>query len=149
MVGLTGTDLDLDLVIATRAAAAALPVAPSPRQNVLAVGLLTAQRLAATRPAVRYEVDALCRAAFASAPDAHAWAERYARDDVVSERTYRRQTAPHTVAYAVEGIAVACVDDVADRLVGLLEQTVADVAAGSSRGAAPRSARGADPLVIR
>ena len=47
VVGLTGTDLDLDLAIATRAAAAALPVAPSTRQNVLAVGLLTAQRLAA------------------------------------------------------------------------------------------------------
>ena len=137
VVGLTGSDLDLDLVIATRAAAAALPVAPSTRQNVLAVGLVTAQRLAATRPAVRGAVDALCSAAFASAPDAHAWAERYARDAVVSERTYRRQTAPHTVAYAVEGIAVACVDDVADRMVRLLQETVADVAARVERTAAP------------
>jgi hypothetical protein len=125
-------------MIATRAAAAALPVAPSTRQNVLAVGLLTTQRLAAARPTVRSEVDALCGAAFAAAPDAHSWAERYARDAVVSERTYRRQTAPHTVAYAVEGIAVACVDDVADRLVSLLEQTVADVAARVERTGAPR-----------
>ena len=127
VVGLTGTDLDIDLVIATRAAAAALPIAPSTRQNVLAVGLLTTQRVAATRPTVRADVDALCAAAFASAPEAHAWAGRYAREAVVSERTYRRQTAPHTVAYAVEGLAVACVDDVADRLVALLEETVADV----------------------
>jgi hypothetical protein len=137
VVGLTGTDLDLDVMIATRAAAAALPVAPSTRQNVLAVGLLTTQRLAARRPTVRSDVDALCRPAFDSAPDAHAWAERYARDTVVSERTYRRQTAPHTVAYAVEGIAVACVDDVADRLVALLEQTVADVASRVQRTVAP------------
>ena len=137
VVGLTGSDLDLDVMIATRAAAAALPVAPSTRQNVLAVGLLTTQRLAAARPSVRSDVDALCRAAFESAPDAHAWAERYARDAVVSERTYRRQTAPHTVAYAVEGIAVACVDDVADRLVRLLEQTVADVAARVERTGTP------------
>jgi hypothetical protein len=128
VVGLTGTDLDLDLVIATRAAAAALPVAPASRQNVLAVGLLTAQRLAATRPAVRADLDVWCATAFASAPDAHAWAERYARVPLVGERTYRRQTAPHTVAYAVEGLAVACVDDVADRLVRLLQDTVADVA---------------------
>ena len=127
VVGLTGSDLDLDLVIATRAAAASLPVAPSTRQNVLAVGLLTTQRLAATRSTVHAHVDALCAAAFASAPEAHAWAGRYAREAVVSERTYRRQTAPHTVAYAVEGLAVACVDDVADRLVALLEETVADV----------------------
>jgi hypothetical protein len=96
--------------------------------------------LAAGRPTVRSEVDALCRAAFASAPDAHAWAERYARDVVVSERTYRRQTAPHTVAYAVEGIAVACVDDVADRLVSLLEQTVAAVATRVERVGAPAPA---------
>jgi hypothetical protein len=139
VVGLTGSDLDLDEMIATRAAAAALPVAPSTRQNVLAVGLLTTQRLAAARPTVRSDVAALSRAAFASAPDAHAWAERYARDAVVSERTYRRQTAPHTVAYAVEGIAVACVDDVADRLVRLLEQTVADVAVRVGRIGAPQS----------
>ena len=128
VVGLTGSDLDLDLVIATRAAAAALPVAPATRQNVLAVGLLTAQRLASGRPGVRDLVDDLCGAAFTAVPEAHAWAERYARGAVVSERTYRRQTAPHTVAYAVEGIAVACVPDVADRLVRLLEQVVADVA---------------------
>ena len=95
---------------------------------MLAVGLLTAQRLAARRPGVRGLVDELCAAAFAEAPEAHAWAQRYARDAVVSERTYRRQTAPHTVAYAVEGLAVACVPDVADRLVRLLERAIADVA---------------------
>ena len=128
VVGLTGSDLDLDLAIATRAAAAALPVAPATRQNVLAVGLITAQRLASDRPGVRDLVDGLCATAFAEAPEAHAWAQRYARGSVVSERTYRRQTAPHTVAYAVEGLAVACVPDVADRLVTLLEQVVADVA---------------------
>jgi hypothetical protein len=133
VVGLTGSDLDLDLLIATRAAAAAVPVAPAPRQNVLAVGLLTSQRLAATRPTVRSAVEALCGDAFGAAPEAHAWAQRYARDVVVSERTYRRQTAPHTVAYAVEGIAVACTHDVADRLIRLLEQTVADVAARVER----------------
>ncbi|SDP55191.1 hypothetical protein SAMN04489867_2889 [Pedococcus dokdonensis] len=129
VVGLTGTDLDLDLAIAARAAAAALPVAPAVRQNVLAVGLLTAQRVAAQRPGVRDLVDQLCADAFATAPDAQVWAQRYARGAVVSERTYRRQTAPHTVAYAVEGLAVACVPDVPDRLVTLLEQVVADVAA--------------------
>lgn len=141
VVGLTGTDLDLDLAIATRAAAAALPVAPAVRQNVLAVGLLTAQRVAATRPGVRALVDGLCAEAFAAAPDAHDWAERYARDAVVSERTYRRQTAPHTVAYAVEGLAVACVPDVADRLVSLLEDVVADVAA-RVEGSAPGTRAG-------
>jgi hypothetical protein len=141
VVGLTGTDLDLDLAIAARAAARALPVAPAMRQNVLAVGLLTAQRLASPRPGVRPLVDSLCAEAFEAAPDARAWAERYSRDALVSERTYRRQTAPHTVMYAVDGLAVACVDDVADRLVALLRETVADVARRVDRTAAVRTGR--------
>jgi hypothetical protein len=139
VVGLAGDDLGIDLAIATQAAAAALPVAPSIRQNVLAVGLLTAQRMAETLrvPGRESEVDALtarCRAALVTAPDAHEWAQRYARNARVSERTYRRQTAPHTVAYAVDGIVVACVADVPDRLVALLTETVHDL---SSRFARP------------
>ena len=137
VVGLVGNDLDLDIAIAARAAARALPVAPAMRQNVLAVGLLTAQRLASSRPGVRQLVDSLCAEAFAAAPDARAWAERYSRGAVVTERTYRRQTAPHTVMYAVDGLAVACAGDVPDRLVSLLEETVADVAARVKRAPAP------------
>jgi hypothetical protein len=140
VVGLAGDDLGIDIAIATRAAAAALPVAPSIRQNVLAVGLLTAQRMAETlRAAGRdAEVEAwssMCREAFAAAPDAYEWAQRYARDAKVSERTYRRQTAPHTVAYAVDGIVVACVDNVPDRLVQLLTETVRDISARVPRPA--------------
>ena len=137
VVGLVGNDLDLDIAIAARAAARALPVAPAMRQNVLAVGLLTAQRLASSRPGVRQLVDSLCAEAFEAAPDARAWAERYSRGAVVTERTYRRQTAPHTVMYAVDGLAVACVGDVPDRLVTLLEETVADVAGRVKRAPAP------------
>jgi len=139
VVGLTGSDLDLDLAIATRAAAAALPVAPMTRQNVLAVGLLTAQGVASTRPGVRDLVDSLCANAFAAAPEAHAWALRYSRGSVVSERTYRRQTAPHTVAYAVEGLALGCVADVPDRLVTLLHEVVADVSGRVERAETPAS----------
>ena len=45
------------------------------------------------------------------------------------ERVFRRQTAPHIVAYAVEGIAVACVDRPADRLVDLLTGAIGEVRA--------------------
>ncbi|WP_270888700.1 hypothetical protein [Pedococcus sp. 5OH_020] len=128
VVGLTSADVEIDVAIATRAAAAALPVAPATRQNVLAVGLLTSQRMVATLPSPEPALEELCRTAFACAPQARAWAERYARDARVSERTFRRQTAPHIVSYAVEGIAVACVADPADRLVTLLEDTIRDTA---------------------
>ena len=118
----------LHVAIATRAAAAALPIAPHTRQHVLAVGLLTARRVARTLPADP-RLEALADRAFEAVPEATAWATRYARTATVSERTYRRQTAPHTVAYAVEGIALACVDRPADHLVELLTATIRDVAA--------------------
>jgi len=138
VVGVTSSDFGVDVAIATRAAAAALPIAPQTRQHVLAVGLLTARRVAGSLPADP-ALEALSREAFDAAPEAAAWAERYARTTSVSERTYRRQTAPHTVAYAVEGIALACVDRPADHLVDLLSATIADarVRRDERRTAAP------------
>jgi hypothetical protein len=128
VVGLTGDALEIDVAIATRAAAACLPIAPATRQNVMAVGLLTAQRMIDTLEGDHEDLRALGRKAFAKAPDAQAWAHRYARDARTSERTFRRQTAPHIVAYAVEGIAVACVDDPGARLATLLRACIDDTA---------------------
>jgi hypothetical protein len=127
VVDLVGDDLEIDVALAIRAAATALPVASATRQNVLAVGLLTARRMLAQVPGEHPDLQRLCDEAFEQVPDALAWALRYARDSRVSERVFRRQTAPHIVAYAVEGIAVACTDSPADRLVGLLASGIADV----------------------
>ncbi len=144
VVGVTGTALELDVAIAVRAAAAALPVAPATRQNALAVGLLTCRRLATELPdhpgggpGRHDDLVALCDGALEATPDAHAWALRFGKDGQVSERTFRRQTAPHLVAYAVEGIAVACVDDVAARLVALLSSTIHDTARRADRLSGP------------
>ncbi|HEV7145877.1 MAG TPA: hypothetical protein VGN48_02645 [Pedococcus sp.] len=128
VVGLTSEAFEVDVAIATRAAAAALPVAPASRQNVMAVGLLTCQRALAGLGAGHEELHGLCRAAFDAAPDAHAWALRYARDARTSERTFRRQTAPHVVSYAVEGIAASTVDQPSTLLVKLLEECIDDTA---------------------
>ena len=152
VVGITGTALELDVAIAVRAAAASLPVAPAIRQNVLAVGLLTCRRLAAGLPAERPgqfdDLLALADAALDAAPDAHAWALRFGKDGQVSERTFRRQTAPHLVAYAVEGIAVACVEDVPVRLVTLLSATIRDTAHRVDRVAAPSVATPTAPRAL-
>ncbi len=146
VVGLTGTALELDLAIAIRAGAAALPVAPATRQNVMAVGLVTCERMLLRLPDRHEDLEALCREAYAAAPDAHAWAQRYARVGTVSERTFRRLTAPHILAYAVEGIAVACVADRCDRLVDLLTAAIHDTAqrTAADRGR-PASDRAAAP----
>ena len=135
VVGLTSEAFEVDVAIATRAAAAALPVAPASRQNVMAVGLLTCQRALAGLGDGHEELHAMCRAAFDAAPDSHAWALRYARDARTSERTFRRQTAPHVVSYAVEGIAAASVDEPATLLVKLLEECIDDTARRVDRGA--------------
>ena len=133
VVGLTSDAFEIDVAIATRAAAAALPIAPAARQNVMAVGLLTSQRALAGLGEGYDDLHALCQGAFIAAPEAHAWARRYARDARISERTFRRQTAPHIVSYAVEGIAAACVDDPGSRLVTLLGACIDDTAARLGR----------------
>lgn len=139
VVGITGTALEMDLAIAMRAASAALPVAPAVRQNVLAVGLLTSRRLAkdlaSERPGQFDDLIAMADAALAAAPEARRWALRFGKDGQVSERTFRRQTAPHLVAFSVEGISVACVDDVPARLVALLSSTIRDAATRVDRSA--------------
>jgi len=127
VVGLVAEDLEIDVALAIRAAATALPLASATRQNVLAVGLLTARRMLDAVPGEHVDLERQCEEAFAQVPDALVWARRYARDARVSERVFRRQTAPHIVAYAVEGIAVSCADAPAERLVALLRAGIADV----------------------
>lgn len=125
VVGMVGDDLVIDLAISAKAAAAALPIAAMERQNALAVGLLTCDRMLADVPtaqarALRLEIATALR----EAPQAHAWASRFGPPDRVSERTFRRQTGPHIVAYGVQGIAAACVSDAPDRLVALLSECI-------------------------
>lgn len=127
VVGLVADDLEVDVALAIRAAASALPVASATRQNVLAVGLLTARRMLEQVPGEHADLERQCEEAFAQVPDSLAWARRYARDARVSERVFRRQTAPHIVAYAVEGIAVSCTDGRATHLVDLLRAGIGDV----------------------
>lgn len=127
VVGVTSDRLEVCVALAVRAAGTALPVVSATRQNVLAVGLLTALRMLDDLPGEHADLRRMADEAFAEVPEAHTWACRYIRDTRVSERVFRRQTAPHIVAYAVEGIAVACVDDPAGHLVELLRSAVADV----------------------
>jgi hypothetical protein len=128
MIGLTGADLRIDIRIALRAAQTALPVVADGRQQMMAVAVLTCERLLA-------EVDGCAGAplsqqssdALALAPEAATWAHRYAytRSVSISERRFRRQAAPTIIRYAVQGIAHACIPDpdslLQDLLVGAIE----------------------------
>ncbi len=126
MIGLPDGDLAMDLRVARRAARTALPIAPEPHQRIMAVGLLTCERLQAGRDGggeaslTMESADAL-----AQAPSAAAWASAFTRHRSISPKTFRRQTAPTIVRYAVLGIANACAPDrdavLHDLLVGAIE----------------------------
>ncbi|HJW58990.1 MAG TPA: hypothetical protein VJ931_05105, partial [Actinomycetota bacterium] len=115
VIGLTGEDLHIDARIALGSARLALPVVAAERQGVLAVAVLSCERVLAEldgRPADALEAPS--RAALAKAPQAAQWASRFAgraRAITVSAKQFRRQAAPTIVRNAVAGIAQACVPD--------------------------------------
>ena len=115
VVGLTGDDLHIDARIALGSARLALPVAAAERQRVLAVGVLSCERVLADldrRPPG--ELTEASRMALARAPHAAGWAARFtsaAPSLAFSAKRFRRQAAPTIVRTAAQGIAQACVPD--------------------------------------
>ena len=126
VIGLTGSDLRIDLRIALRAARTALPVVAEERQQMMATAVLTCERLHADlngRPGAPLSQES--SDALALAPGAATWARRFTHNIPISHRAFRRQAAPAIVRYAVQGIAHACVADpdslLHDLLVGAIE----------------------------
>ena len=145
VIGLTGEDLHIDAEIALGSARLALPVAAAERQGVLAVAVLSCERVLAELdgwPAGT--VGERSRAALAQVPQAAAWAARFtgavpAR--LSSARRFRAQAAPTIVRNAAVGIAHACVPDPDKLLRDLLVQSIETCASWTSRDAAPSPAR--------
>ncbi|MRX43700.1 hypothetical protein [Agromyces kandeliae] len=127
VVGLTSDDPMLDVLLAVRAAHAALPVAAEERQRSQAVGLRAAMvALAGRDDDVSAAARELAESALRSAPGADAWAMRFI-DEVGRgrPRTSVKQCR-HVITGAVDGIATAAVGDRDDRLVALLAAAVSD-----------------------
>lgn len=139
VIGLTSDDPMLDVLLAVRAAAAAVPIAAEERQRSQAVGL----RIALTVLAQRHDEQAeesreLAEAALRAAPAADAWAIRFIQEVGPSRLGVTVRQCRDIVTGAVDGIARACVVDADERLVALLSAAVSDTArfVGSSRAAA-------------
>jgi hypothetical protein len=137
VIGLTGDDLHIDAQIALGSARLALPVAAAERQGVLAVAVLSCERVLAEldgRPVgVLTEPS---RAALAQAPHAAAWAARFTRAapaSATSPKRFRRQAAPTIVRNAAQGIAQACVPDPDRMLYDLLVRAIAACATWADR----------------
>jgi hypothetical protein len=143
VIGLTGNDLHIDARIALESATMALPVVAAERQRVMAVSVLTCERVLAEldgRTAGALEQQS--RLALADVPHAAEWAYQFTSGVRPSNKGFRRQAAPTIIQDAVEGIAQACVPDPDGMLRDLLVQAIdvcAAWAAATDRGAIGRS----------
>jgi hypothetical protein len=143
VVGLASDDLRVDATIALRSALAALPIAAASRQHVLATAVLGCERILAELDG--RDLDSLSpqsSQALDQVPEAAAWARSFSGRIRGSHRTFRAQTAPHILNLAVEGIALACVPEVEQRLVDLLAAAIADCQALILKDAANDTAKG-------
>jgi hypothetical protein len=130
VIGLTCEDLHIDARIALRSAAMALPVVAADRQRVMAVSVLTCERVLVEldgRAAGALEEQS--RLALAEVPHAAEWAYQFTSGVRPSNKGFRRQAAPTIVQDAVEGIAQACVPDPDGMLRDLLVQAIGVCAA--------------------
>jgi hypothetical protein len=125
VIGLTGEDLHIDARIALGPATMALPVVAADRQRVMAVSVLTCDRVLADLDGrVPGNLEEPSRLALAKAPRATEWADRFTSGVRPSHKGFRRQAAPTIVQDAVQGIAQACVPDPDGMLRGLLIQAI-------------------------
>jgi hypothetical protein len=137
VIGLTGDDLHIDARIALRSATMALPVVSAERQRVMAVSVLTCERVLAGldgRP--RGAMQEHSRSALAQVPHAAQWANQFTsnvRTTTISEKRFRRHTAPAIVRDAALGIAHACVSDPDKMLHDLLVKAIDECAAWTCR----------------
>jgi hypothetical protein len=129
VIGLTGDDLRIDATIALRAARTALPVVSADRQRVMAVAVLTCERVISVLDGRSAgDLDQSSRLVLADAPEAARWARQFSREISISPRGFRRHSAPSTVRTAVLAVADACVADpdliLHDMLAGAIHDVV-------------------------
>jgi hypothetical protein len=125
VIGLTGDDLHIDARIALGSATMALPVVAAGRQRVMAVSVLTCERVLAELDGRAVgALEEQSRLALAAVPHAADWAYQFTRGVRPSDKGFRRQAAPTIVQDAVEGTAQACVPDPDGMLRDLLVETI-------------------------
>lgn len=143
VVGLTGDDPRVDVGIAMRSAATALPVAAHDRQRALATGVMAAERLLATLdrsgPSSIDTAHVLDQAhqALSKTPHAARWATQFIGDTDLTVKALRRRTAPAIVRMSVRGIAEACISDPDELLHDLLATAIDDCSMWLTSSARP------------
>lgn len=129
VIGLNGDDVRVDARITLRCARTALPVACDERQRVMAVAVLSADRLLAElegRDPGALEPESSW--ALEQVPLAAQWARSIATKTGLSPRAFRQHAAPVAVRSAVHGIAQACIPQPDELLYDLMAHAVQDTA---------------------
>jgi hypothetical protein len=129
IIGLRSSDSRLGLIVALRAAIAALPVASMERQRALAVAIIATTDALATRGMPDPRLVAAGQRALAETPDAHRWAHQRLEEWTVRPNELVRNGCEAIVRTAVVGIAQACISDPDDRLLRLLREAIEDAEA--------------------
>jgi hypothetical protein len=151
VVGLTSNDPLLDVLLALRAAAAALPIAAEERQRSQAVAVRVALRALAERDdELVAESCEMAESALRAAPAADAWATRFIEKVGPVRPGMTVRLCRDIVSGTVDGIARACVGDPDERLVALLTAAVSDTArfVGRTREAADVRAKADIPTAV-
>lgn len=128
VIGMTSDDQRVELRIALRAAAAALPIVSEGRQRALAVGIIATQsQLATLEPCADTAVADAVASALAQAPAAEQWARDFSaeHDNEPRPRAIKRITES-IICTAVLGIAQACTPGANQRLEALLREAIED-----------------------
>jgi hypothetical protein len=129
VVGLTSDDPLLDVLLAVRAASAAMPVAAEARQRSQAVAVRAALKVLAEHDGeLAAESRELAEAALRAAPAADAWAIKFIEEVGPGHPGMTVRQCRDIVSAAVDGIARACIADPDERLVALLTAAVSDTA---------------------
>jgi len=127
VVGLTSDDPLLDVMLAVRAASAALPIAAEERQRSQAVGVRVALRvIGEPDDELTAELRDLAEAALRAAPAADAWAIQFMEKVGPGPADMTVRQCRDIVTGAVDGIARACGGDPDERLIALLTAAVSD-----------------------
>ena len=128
VIGLTTDDKRLDVILALRAASAALPVVAEERQHSLAVGALVASAgLDLMGGAGPVDIRGSLNAAFAAAPEAERWARAFIATNLRKQPTEISVRHSHSIiASSIDGIGRACISNPDDQLRMLLTAAIDD-----------------------
>jgi hypothetical protein len=127
VIGMRGDDSRIGLIVALRAATAALPVASMDRQHSLALGILALRRELGARGIDVPELELAADLTLRDVPEARAWALDHLARATRPAGPLHASAALAITRIAAAGIAEACIDDPDTLLIHTLESAMEDV----------------------